>query len=373
MPPSAACCASSGPSRVARLVGRRRRWMASLHLIFSHRGVRYALDAALVQEIVWLPGLSSVAEASTRVIGAFNLRGHVIPVIDLALCFGRGRSALQVGDAVVVLAVDGERFGILAGAVLDAVTIAADDVEDVRDHDHLLGNAAPLLSGVAMSGADLAMVLDARALLADAATAAALEPPSAGAAPDGMACADPAAGIFRTRADRMARPPDAPDAAGSAPFVLVGLDGGLFGIPAGVVREIVHLRGVRPVPCCPAHILGSMNLRSEILTVVDLRPALGLPARQPLAAVVVVRVGALVVGLAVGEVHDVVAAGAQAAPAQGEYDLPFCRGPMRADERIFSMMDIEAMLASRVLHVADGPGRDRPEPRNAAPDAGEQS
>ena len=344
--------------------------MADLHLLFLHRGVRYALDAALVQEVVWLPELSPVAEALPCVIGAFNLRGHVISVIDLAPCFGRERSDLGVGDAVIVLTVDGERFGILAGEVLDAATIASGDIEDVRDHHRLLGNAASLVSGVAMSGADLAMVLDARALLADAAPAVS----PAAAAPGGVACPAAVAETFRTRAERMARPQEAPAAAGSAPFALVSLDGGLFGIPAGVVREFVHLSGVRPVPCCPTHILGSMNLRCDILTVVDLRPVLGLPARLPLAEVVVVQAGDLTVGLAVSEVHDVVATGASdsAVPAPGDNDLPFCRGPMRADGRIFSIIDIEAMLASRVLHVADEPDRDRPEPRNAAPDAGEK-
>ncbi|AKU12238.1 CheW protein [Azoarcus sp. CIB] len=346
--------------------------MADLHLLFLHRGVRYALDAALVQEVVWLPELSPVAEALPCVIGAFNLRGHVISVIDLAPCFGRERSDLGVGDAVIVLTVDGERFGILAGEVLDAATIASGDIEDVRDHHRLLGNAASLVSGVAMSGVDLAMVLDARALLADAAAGAAppVSPP-AGAAAGGTACPDGVAETFRARAGRMARPQEAPVAAGSASFALVGLDGGFFGIPARVVREFVHLSGVRPVPCCPAHILGSMNLRCDILTVVDLRPVLGLPARLPLAEVVVVQAGDLTVGLAVSEVHDVVATGASgsAVPAPGDNDLPFCRGPMRADGRIFSIIDIEAMLASRVLHVAAEPDRDRPEPRNAAPDA----
>lgn len=349
--------------------------MADLHLLFLHRGVRYALDAALVQEVVWLPELSPVAEALPCVIGAFNLRGHVISVIDLAPCFGRERSDLGIGDAVIVLTVDGERFGILAGEVLDAATIASGDIEDVRDHHRLLGNAASLVSGVAMSGAELAMVLDARALLADAAAGAAVPvSPPAGAASGGTACPDGVAETFRARAGRMARPQEAPAAAGSASFALVGLDGGLFGIPARVVHEFVHLSGVRPVPCCPAHILGSMNLRCDILTVVDLRPVLGLPARLPLAEVVVVQAGDLTVGLAVSEVHDVVATGAgdSAVPAPGDNDLPFCRGPMRADERIFSIIDIEAMLASRVLHVAAEPDRDRPEPRNAAPDAGEQ-
>ncbi|WP_407279517.1 chemotaxis protein CheW [Aromatoleum evansii] len=350
--------------------------MASLHLLFAHGGVRYAVDAAQVRELVWLPELSAVADASPWVIGAFNLRGHVILVVDPGLCFGMGRSDLQAGDAVVVLDVDGEHFGMLAGAVLDTVTIAPEDIEDVREHHHLFGQLAALLCGVAMSGAELAMVLDARALLAGAAagTAATALPPLHAPTAEGAA-PDPAVETFRARADRMARPPAAPVAAGAAPCALVGLDGGLFGIPAAVVREFVHLRGLRPVPCCPPHILGSMNLRSDLLTVIDLRPVLGLPAQRALAEVVVVRVGELTVGLAVTEVHDVVAADADEsfAPAASAHDLPFCRGPMRAAERIFSLIDVEAMLVSRVLHVADEPGGHAPGPGSRASHVGEHA
>ena len=66
--------------------------MPSLHLIFARHGVHYALEAAMVQEIAWLPELSAVADASSWVIGAFNNHGRVVAVLDLALCFGRGRS-----------------------------------------------------------------------------------------------------------------------------------------------------------------------------------------------------------------------------------------------------------------------------------------
>lgn len=337
--------------------------MDEFHLVFMQRGVRYAVHADCVQEIAWLPELSPVADGSPRVVGAFNLRGHVVPVLDLSLCFGHGRSELRASDAVIVVAADGERFAIVASEMLDATPIARAAIEDVHDHHELLGSAAVLLDGIAMRGEELVMVLDVRALLASAAHAASdHEGPAPGlpAEADGAGPARPDAELFRARARALAREEDEAGASGQERFALVRVDAELLGIPLGAVRECMRLRSVWPVPCCPPHIVGNMNLRGDILTLVDLRPVLGIPAAAPLAEVVVVREGELTVGVAVTEVMDIVDAQSIATlPSSADRELPHCRGAARSGDRVFSIVDIGTMLGSRVLHVARELGWDR--------------
>lgn len=61
-------------------------------------------------------------------------------------------------------------------------------------------------------------------------------------------------------------------------FTTFRLAGHLFGVPVGEVQEAVPTRSITPVPLAPPEVLGLMNLRGRILTAIDLRRRLGLPA-----------------------------------------------------------------------------------------------
>lgn len=326
--------------------------MTELHLLFTHVGVRYVLNADQVSEIVWLPELSAVPDASPWVIGAFNLRGRVVPVLDLSLCFGHGRAPLNFDNVVVVSEVAGERFGLLAGAVLDAIPISPADIEDVHAHRELLAQAAPLMRGVAMLAQELAMVIDAPALLGAAALARDTFP-QLDSVVENLNERD--AELLHTRARGMALMLKDSGDAGTEQFALLRIDTELFGIRVCFVREFMRLGTVWPVPCCPPHILGSMNVRGDILTVVDPRPVFGLATSVPPAEVAVLKVGSIRFGLAVGAVLDV-------APAEGlgplaaagdRREWEFCSGTASSDGRVFSIIDIESLLTARVLHVAE--------------------
>ena len=52
----------------------------------------------------------------------------------------------------------------------------------------------------------------------------------------------------------------------------------LYGLETAHVREVVPLRNLVPVPCTPPFVLGLINLRGQILSVVDLRRIFGIPA-----------------------------------------------------------------------------------------------
>ena len=74
------------------------------------------------------------------------------------------------------------------------------------------------------------------------------------------------------------------------------------------MREFINVGRVTAIPCCPAHIIGNMNLRGEVLTLVDIARPLNLTTtrqHQPQKAVVV-EVGDITLGIVVEEVHDVI-------------------------------------------------------------------
>ena len=119
--------------------------------------------------------------------------------------------------------------------------------------------------------------------------------------------------VFRQRANRLRTPTETPDLNQIISLAVVALQGEYFGIDLQVVREFTDVRYITPIPCCPPHVVGNMNLRGEILTLIrinqclNLEPTLSEGDRHPeqRRRAVVVQVDKMVVGILVDEVFDV--------------------------------------------------------------------
>jgi purine-binding chemotaxis protein CheW len=89
---------------------------------------------------------------------------------------------------------------------------------------------------------------------------------------------DEMARTLRARADALAQPAvNAQPPAGGLAVLEFGLAQERYGIAAHAVREVFPLRMLTPVPCCPRFVLGIVNVRGQILPVVDIKKLFDLP------------------------------------------------------------------------------------------------
>jgi purine-binding chemotaxis protein CheW len=89
-------------------------------------------------------------------------------------------------------------------------------------------------------------------------------------------------------------------------LLLFEVGGAPYGIVSTAVREIVATREATRLPGAPPHVRGIMNLRGELVTVIDLcQRVRGTPARNADGSTIVVRSGDRVLGLSVDDVRDV--------------------------------------------------------------------
>jgi purine-binding chemotaxis protein CheW len=129
------------------------------------------------------------------------------------------------------------------------------------------------------------------------------------------------------------------------------VDDALLGIPIAQVEEINHHLELTPVPHVPPCVRGLMNLRGEVVTVVDLRVVLGLEptAISRRTCNVVVRSRGEQVGILADRVGDVIRARraeiepppANAAGADGR----FLSGVCKLENELLSLLDVEQALA----------------------------
>jgi purine-binding chemotaxis protein CheW len=127
------------------------------------------------------------------------------------------------------------------------------------------------------------------------------------------------------------------------------------------VREFTDIDKIVPIPCCPSYILGNLNLRGEIVTLVDLRHLLNLPLTDwgSNLKAMVVHLEDLVVGVAIEQVCDVTYVhSSQVMPVPAAIHSSkdeYLRGTVAYRDRMMSLLDLAKILTDGCLVVDEEP------------------
>jgi purine-binding chemotaxis protein CheW len=140
------------------------------HVTFSLMGEEYALPIQNVREIIEFESLTSIPSMPPVVRGVMNLRGTVVPVVDLPVKFGLPASTLGRGSYIVVVDLlwSGEavRLGLLTPELGRVVEVTDDEVSAVPDFGTRI--QSEYLRGVARVDERFVLFLDAERLLSPA-------------------------------------------------------------------------------------------------------------------------------------------------------------------------------------------------------------
>jgi purine-binding chemotaxis protein CheW len=354
-------------------------------LTFRLQGACFAVEAACVREILRLPALTPVAEAAHYIIGVVNYRGHILPVMDLSLRLGLPRYPYQIHDHIIVLEQEGQPLlGVHVNEVLGVHDIPLEH-HDVQAALPRSNDGGPrFVRHLAKLDATAIMILDHDLLLSTAGehrttdTQAALSVPAViwqqspehPSAHDSLSTQSldtiplffPHAApwereLLCERARNLTNDLAEQSATRHIVLAIIGLSGEYFGVELETVREFTNLQQITPVPCCPAYIVGDMNLRGDILTVVDIRKVLQMPVGEitPTAKVMVVPLGETVVGVLVDQVVAVLdinfsdlcplPVGLKATKDS------YLKGGVPYQEKILAILDIPTILTSGGLTV----------------------
>ncbi|SCK29376.1 chemotaxis protein CheW [Vogesella sp. LIG4] len=107
------------------------------YLTFTLGQSLYAVQIAPIREIIEYPGLTEIPMTPAFLRGVINLRGAVVPVIDLAVRFGRGQTGVGRRTCIVITEIGGDKgplpLGILVDGVNEVLEVSAEQVEDKPD------------------------------------------------------------------------------------------------------------------------------------------------------------------------------------------------------------------------------------------------
>lgn len=121
------------------------------YLVFELGGEEFGIRVQKVREIMGVQDITAVPQTPAHIKGVINLRGKVIPVVDLRLKFGLPEQAYTQRTCIIVVQVKNEGGPMLMGIVVDGVAevlnLAAADIEDTPDFGD--GTVTPYLLGMA--------------------------------------------------------------------------------------------------------------------------------------------------------------------------------------------------------------------------------
>ncbi|MCK9420610.1 MAG: chemotaxis protein CheW [Nitrospirae bacterium] len=310
-------------------------------LTFNLHGLLLAVDTKVVREIIWLPELALIEECPSFIAGVVNMRGKIVPIMDLNLRFGHAPRKYGYLDRVIVLSVldfgSGilnsqskatdqipskiqnpkskiDTLGIIVNEVLDVMDIPEEDIElppfegrEIEPHPHFV-------SGEAKAGEGIIMILNPRIILDFEFE---IKEPEIGGTEiipqSAISYFCPEADqrekeIFHNRAVNLQQVFDSEDSAKLISVAVISLNNEYLCVELESVREFSKIHNFTPVPCCPEHIAGNMNLRGNVLTVVDIRGLLNMQVGNisESTKVIVADTGEFPVGILVDDILDVI-------------------------------------------------------------------
>ncbi len=136
-----------------------------MYMTFDLAGETYAVNIQYVTEIVGMQRISAVPDMPDFIRGAMNLRGKVIPVMDLRLRFGLPWRDYDDRTTIVVLDQNNSQTGLVVDRVTDVVTIPQEYIDPPPNwHSN---ESRGVVLGLAKQNNSVSMILDITRLLMD--------------------------------------------------------------------------------------------------------------------------------------------------------------------------------------------------------------
>ncbi|MFC5440695.1 chemotaxis protein CheW [Rhodanobacter ginsenosidimutans] len=132
-------------------------------LTFTLAGEEYGVDILAVREIRGWSRVTRIPQTPEHLLGVLNLRGAIVPIMDLRLRFGLERESFGDNTVVIIVAVDERLFGIVVDAVSDVVDIDPAAIKPVPDMGAVVDTR--YLKGLATHVERMVMLLDVEKLM----------------------------------------------------------------------------------------------------------------------------------------------------------------------------------------------------------------
>tara|TARA_B100000579_G_scaffold144341_1_gene117146 strand:- start:301 stop:840 length:540 start_codon:yes stop_codon:yes gene_type:complete len=125
---------------------------------------KYGLDILTVRELISYPeGLTQIPGMPDFIVGMFNLRGLVIPVMDLRKKFGMAIEELHEYSVIIIVQVEEKNIGLIVDSVADVIFVKEEDIQETTEM--AVHVDTKFIKGVAKTKDEMVILMDIEHLL----------------------------------------------------------------------------------------------------------------------------------------------------------------------------------------------------------------
>jgi purine-binding chemotaxis protein CheW len=134
-------------------------------VVASLTGEEYGIPIMQVQEIIKYPEITHIPNMPAFVDGVINLRGKIVPIIDLHKRFDLGTKVKTEDTRIVVSSLGGQAVGLVVDAVSEVIRVNKDSIEPIPPAISRVGTE--YLDGVCKTDNRLVILLNLEMILTD--------------------------------------------------------------------------------------------------------------------------------------------------------------------------------------------------------------
>jgi purine-binding chemotaxis protein CheW len=142
-------------------------------------------------------------------------------------------------------------------------------------------------------------------------------------------------------------------------WVTFQLEDETYGIDVMVVREVLKYQDIAPVPGAPDYVMGIINIRGTVISVINTRLRFGLSEKEPEenTRIVILEIGQHIIGIVVDSVAEVVymkRSEIESAPQVNKDDSArFIQGVCHRDDQLIILVELDKLLSEEELRELD--------------------
>ncbi len=104
---------------------------------FFLAGDKYAVDIMRIREVREWESVRDVPNSADEIIGIIDIRGKIVPILDLKQKFGFGANEIDDEKAVIILKSDDSRLGFIVDSVSDIEKLSEKDIKDINSFNQI--------------------------------------------------------------------------------------------------------------------------------------------------------------------------------------------------------------------------------------------